>query len=78
MEHTDVLIYSANEAAKVLRTDPGTIYKKLEKGDIPAYKEGANWKIPKALLAAYIENRALAEAKDRRELNEYLFCKDVG
>lgn len=66
----DVLIYSANEAAKVLRTDPSTIYKKLEKGDIPAYKEGANWKIPKSLLAAYIENMALVEAKGRREIHE--------
>lgn len=67
---TDVLIYSANEAAKALRTDPNTIYKKLERGDIPAYKEGTNWKIPRSLLAAYIENMALAEAKGRRSIHE--------
>ncbi len=66
----DALVYTAAEAAEILRERPGSVQKKLETGEIPAYREGRIWKIPKTLLIAYMENRAMEEAKERRKLNE--------
>lgn len=64
------LIVSAAEAAKLLKTDTHTVHKKLRTGEIPAYREGTNWKIPIDLLKVTIENQAIKEAKERRELYE--------
>lgn len=64
------LIVSAAEAAKLLKTDTHTVHKKLRTGQIPAYREGTNWKIPIDLLKVTIENQAIKEAKERRELYE--------
>ena len=64
------LIVSAAEAAKLLKTDTHTVHRKLRTGEIPAYREGTNWKIPLDLLKVTIENRAIEEAKERRELYE--------
>lgn len=64
------LIVSAAEAAKLLKTDTHTVHKKLRTGEIPAYREGTNWKIPIDLLKATIESKAIEEAKERRELYE--------
>ena len=64
------LIVSAAEAAKLLKTDTHTVHRKLRTGGIPAYREGTNWKIPIDLLKVTIENQAIKEAKERRELYE--------
>lgn len=64
------LIVSAAEAAKLLKTDTHTVHRKLRTGEIPAYREGTNWKIPIDLLKVTIENQAIKEAKERRELYE--------
>lgn len=55
-----------NEAAAFLRTDRGKVQQGVEKGEIPAYREGKNWKIPRTLLQKYAEDRATAEAEERR------------
>lgn len=62
----DVLVYTAEEAAKALKTDHESVAAMLKRGEIPAYREGRNWKVPKTLLAAYAENRAIEEAKERK------------
>lgn len=64
------IVYSADEAARVLRIRPGLMLEKLKRGEIPAHREGCNWKIPKVLLQVHIENEAIREAKERRELYE--------
>lgn len=66
----EALVYTSAEVAKLLRVSPDRVGRLLEDGEIPAYREGTNWKIPKTLLQAYIENRAMNEAKMRRKLNE--------
>lgn len=69
----ETLVVTPNEAAKLLRVSPNEIYQKLEKGEIPAYRDGVNgknWKIPKVLLQDYINERALEEAKDRQQLEK--------
>lgn len=65
-----VLIVSAAEAAKLLKTDTHTVHRKLRTGEIPAYREGTNWKIPLDLLKVTIENRAIEEAKERKKVYE--------
>ena len=64
------LVISASEAAKLLGTDNNVVQKMLERGEIPAYREGRNWKIPVDLLKATVENRAIKEAQERRRLHE--------
>ena len=60
------LVIPASEAAKLLGTDNNVVQKMLERGEIPAYREGRNWKIPVDLLKATVENRAIKEAQERR------------
>lgn len=62
----DRIVFTATEAAEVLGTRPNRIQELLEAGEIPAYKDGRNWKIPCTLLQKFIEDRAIAEAKERR------------
>ena len=64
------LVIPASEAAKLLGTDNNVVQKMLERGEIPAYREGRNWKIPVDLLKATVENRAIKEAQERRLLYE--------
>lgn len=67
MGAVETLVYTAQEAAKALRTDNGSFNKRLENGEIPAYKEGRYWKVPKSLLNRYIEEVAIREAEERRK-----------
>lgn len=64
------LVVPASEAARMLGTDNNVVQKMLERGEIPAYREGRNWKIPVDLLKATVENRAIKEAQERRRLYE--------
>ena len=60
------LILTAEEAAKALGTRSDTVRTMLKNGEIPAYREGKNWKIPMKLLQQYVEKRALEETEERR------------
>lgn len=64
------LVVPASEAARMLGMDNNAFQKMLERGEIPAYREGRNWKIPVDLLKATVENRAIKEAQERRRLHE--------
>lgn len=72
------LVIPASEAAKLLGTDNNVVQKMLERGEIPAYREGRNWKIPVDLLKATVENRAIKEAQERRRLYEMEKEQDPG
>ncbi|MEG1036588.1 MAG: helix-turn-helix domain-containing protein [Anaerovoracaceae bacterium] len=65
MENTKIVI-SACEAAERLATTPNKILVLLKSGDIPAYKEGKNWKVPVRALEEWAVNRAIEEAKGRK------------
>ena len=58
---------SVEEAAKLLRTQKSTVLAQVRDGTIPAYREGRNWKIPRALLQQYVEERAMEETRAKRE-----------
>ena len=64
------MVYSQQDAAKALKCNVDAVREKLLRGEIPAYKDGSYWKIPITLLQAYIENEAIREAKERREVYE--------
>lgn len=64
------LVVSATEASKLLATDPHTVLDMLDRGELPGYREGRNWKIPLKLLDAYVEDRALKESRERRKIYE--------
>ena len=61
------LVVSASEAARLLATSPNVIQKQLESGELPAYRDGQNWKIPVELLKIKVNGRALEEAEERRK-----------
>lgn len=60
------LVISATECAKALCTTPNRIQQMLESGELPAYKDGKNWKIPISLLEKFVEQKALAETEKRK------------
>lgn len=70
MGAVEILVYTAQEAAKALKTDNGSFNKRLENGEIPAYKEGRNWKVPKSLLNKHIEEVAIKETEERRKAHQ--------
>ena len=64
------LVCSPAEAAEALATSPNKVRELLEHGDIPAYKEGRNYKIPITLLESYIVERAFTETERRKNVEE--------
>ena len=62
----EVLIYTPEQVARALQTNKGTILDQCQRGEIPAYREGRNWKIPIDSLRDHLRERAVAESKVRR------------
>lgn len=42
--------YTVREISQIYKISTSTLYKKLECGEITAYKIGRNWKIPKSSM----------------------------
>lgn len=61
------MILTPDEAAEMLRTSKSTVHELLESGEIPAYREGKNWKIPAVLLKVYVTDRAMEESERRKQ-----------
>lgn len=56
-QYDDILtIYELSEILKIGTTQA---YKIVRSGQLKAYKEGKDWKIPKAALIAYIRGKIL-------------------
>lgn len=51
-EYNDIL--TVNELAEILRIGTTHTYRLLKKGQIKAYKEGKDWKIPREAVRQYI------------------------
>jgi len=66
----ECLVVTAAEAAKMLKLNPKETGRRLEIGEIPATRDGREWKIPKTTLQKYIEDKAIEEARERRKLYE--------
>lgn len=59
------LVLTPKEAAELLFTSAESVNNKCHTGEIPAYRDGKNWKIPAALLEDYVVKKALKEAAAR-------------
>lgn len=59
------LVMTPNEVAVALRMRLADVYKLLESGDIPAYRDKSAWKIPVKSLEKYVEGRAEEESRER-------------
>ena len=57
---------SMAEAAKLIGVQTSLMQTMLETGEVPAWREGRNWKIPVSSLAKWNEERAIREAEERR------------
>ena len=55
-----------SQAASMLKTSVGTVSEQVQRGEIPAYREGRSWKIPKPALVEYAVGRAKQEADARK------------
>lgn len=64
------LVVTPEEAALLMKEQKASVYNMLKNGEIPAYRSGTEWKIPLKSLEQYIENKAITEAKARREMNK--------
>lgn len=54
------------EAAKMLGIRTDRMQALVESGDIPAWREGRNWKIPVNLLKEWNGLKAIEESEERR------------
>lgn len=50
-------ILTVTELAEILRIGTTQAYRILKRGDIAAFKEGKDWKIPKQSVEQYIINK---------------------
>ena len=62
----DRLICTPAEAAQALVTSPDKVRSLIECGEIPAYREGRNYKIVISQLEEYIRSRAERETEGRK------------
>ena len=60
------LVCTPAEAAEALVTSPDKVRELIQSGEIPAYREGRNFKIVISLLQVYIEERAMGETERRK------------
>lgn len=61
------LTVTPREAAEALTLSMTEMKRRLEIGEIPAYRDGRNWKIPIECLRRYPVEKAMAEAERRRK-----------
>lgn len=62
----ETLVLKPTEAAELLRVGKNTVIDKLKVGELPGYKDGADWKIPADLLKKYVEDKAISEMTARK------------
>lgn len=66
----DRLVCTPQQAAEALATRPSKVRELLDRGEIPSYREGRNYKIPISLLEEYVVTRAWKETDERRKNGE--------
>ena len=61
---------SMAEAAKLIGIQKSMMQMLLESGEVPAWREGRNWKVPVTGLVKWNEERAVREAAERRKQHD--------
>ena len=62
----ETMIVRTAEAAELLATSPNRILELIKDGEIPAFRDGRCWSIPRTLLQEYVETKAKEEAERRK------------
>ena len=60
-------ILTIEEVAEALKIGTSQAYKIVRSGNLKAYKEGKDWKIPKVSLVNYIEKRVFLPRPKQRD-----------
>lgn len=53
----NIVVYTLDEVAKILRVCTKTIYTRIKAGELKAYKEGNYWRIKKTDLDNYLSKK---------------------
>lgn len=53
----EIVIYTLDDVARILRVCNKTIYTRIKNKEIKAFKEGNSWRIKKEDLDSYLENK---------------------
>lgn len=61
------MIYNVAQVAELLGCTEEIVAERIHTGDLPGVKFGRSWVIPEEALRARLNEKALAEAKERRE-----------
>ena len=61
---------SVQEAAKLIGIQAAKMQELVETGDVPAWRDGRNWKIPVNLLKEWNGLKAIEQAERRRHEKE--------
>lgn len=64
---SDVVLYTAAEVAEILRMNHQVIQRKLQAGEIPAYRIGREWRVEKAQLMTWLERHSNQKARTPAE-----------
>jgi excisionase family DNA binding protein len=56
-------IMTIKEVSEYLKMNYRTVYRLAEKGEIPAFKLGKNWRVRKDLLDKWIENQITKKSR---------------
>lgn len=49
-EHEESAVLSVKETAQILKSGENQVYNALNKGQLPGFRVGGSWKIPRAAL----------------------------
>ena len=62
----DIQLLTLSEAADILQVSTRTLQRMIHSGEMPALKVGGQWRVRRALLRQWVENReASAQATER-------------
>ncbi|MFN2614465.1 MAG: DUF2087 domain-containing protein [Actinomycetota bacterium] len=60
---SELTFYTTAEVADLLRLNPQVVQRKLQAGEIPAYRIGREWRVERAQLIAWLERHSNQRAR---------------
>jgi excisionase family DNA binding protein len=75
---SDMVLYTAAEVAEILRMNHQVVQRKLQAGEIPAYRIGREWRVEKTQLLSWLERHSNQRARTPEERVLASFFTDDG
>jgi excisionase family DNA binding protein len=63
---SDLVLYTANEVADLLRLHHQVVQRKLQAGEIPGYRIGREWRVERSQLLAWLEQHSNQQPAQQR------------